>query len=537
MQERYAESAVFQEAIYKLHHIIVGRPEGFHYGNTWESYAQEFAPDANPDEVESFVRHFPPIDVDQKDTLVRLPASHVVQWYGALALHSAGVNQPLHEHSLQAITSTQAHLERTHQQSSVSREAVNQLLAVYCQTNNLDKVLPTADQYATTLSHMQNYLRHAISTLDQHNIPVPAEDSFLWQTANVLAMPSDDNNDECISSLHSEAIASCMARLYGQTDKNALLAYAKTNAILPEFVRAAHQAGEAVDASVFMQAVSTALSTRTNQTLGELAAQADAPAQRRIRKLAWWTKSNINYELFKKHLFMAKALQAAHQGDFVQAFAYSKKSKFDLATRRIEDTIIANGDPVLYQAVCKTNNRRARTHSTFSDITAPMFARAGNLEAAVEAINNDNKTMQYNGWSNMLQAHIQQEIARNSGDDIKVDHLMAFVEQSCSPHVAKWLGNLFADCYRAFGEAGRFDLAKDIREKTLAKFPDFATEFGRQTRDVHIMEVITSGNWLEAMHGPHLAHPDEGLGRAEHLLLVAGGIHHERLRRAAVPQS
>jgi hypothetical protein len=93
------------------------------------------------------------------------------------------------------------------------------------------------------------------------------------------------------------------------------------------------------------------------------------------------------------------------------------------------------------------------------------------------------------------------------------------------------VSSTYGEIYAQLHDAGLPDQAADIKTYVKSLRPEEAKGFSDYIRKKLTFDLIRSKKWLEAMHGDYLQTPDNGLVSVKELLLVAGSIHRERIRR------
>lgn len=541
MQELQIEAAVYQEAVHKISkHMTAIRPEGFIDGdNIWDIYAEQFAPDATPEEIESFVESFPDLSRDQESSYHLLPA-HAVQFYGAVAVRATANNPELQEHSAQKLATAANYL--------CTKKAYTSLQLIKYTTDGLSAGGKPAEaiKMAEVFSQPNGKydpedhiisLRIVAESFEAHGISAAEYEDDYWQLAetaiDVYAKARAQVGNRRRPKSVDGVLRHTMTELYAHTDRQRVSQFCEEHELHTELVAALHAASEPVPAKLLDKAIHTAIKHETTDTIKTLVQicieRDDEPSAHKI--ITGLPKSS--WRPHQVEIRQNVIAQAAKNGDFDTAIRHINKIKDTVkvmdAVNILNDALIASGD---IDAFIEVNNRLSlyvNPGTTFSRHTARMAIFAGDTSRALDLIHADPSAKSDGSWWQFARDYIDMHVRSGTPESISIDVVCNFLETTRLNEDTD-MSFVYAQCFERLHEAGQLDLARELATRFQAKSHHLKS-FTRRLRPLAIKDVIASGNWLEAMHGNHLEDPEGGLILSRHIILIAGGIHRARTRR------
>jgi hypothetical protein len=540
MQERQIEAALYQEAVYKLSDQFRDYPDG-HPDNPWNTYADEFAADATPDEVDTFIESFPSTYTEQYTTNRGLTPSNVLQAYGAIAISASETNTSLTRHSLRKITDIRMSAE--HQHHDLSTSSIWHLIDLHNRLFAPNVTLDVARGYAhkkdvyDPVAHISN-LRH-LSGLQEHEEPTNHSLRTTWRMCvaakNAQANLGEEMADRNSNFYADEIIASGIKRLYARFPER-MEAYCKENGLYLELIESMQSQGLAVPSEYFSHARKTVKAKDNAWTATRLASayvtnNEEHKAGNLIRLFR-----DTRRTAFKDELWRMYAVRATENGNYRAAFQHIKRIKDFVGAMKarndVRQVLIESGDPTLYYETLNTYDGKHDSRKTHAEYTVPMCIKNGDIEGAIDLIEREAPTFQPLGWIVFTQEYIDYEISQGRGNELRPDTIITYAERARRDRQnPKALSSTYGEIYAQLHDAGLPDQAADIKTYVKSLRPEEAKGFSDYIRKKLTFDLIRSKKWLEAMHGDYLQTPDNGLVSVKELLLVAGSIHRERIRR------
>lgn len=541
MQELQIEAAVYQEAVHKISkHMTAIRPEGFiDSDNIWDIYAEQFAPDATPDEIETFVDSFPDLSRDQESSYRLLPA-HAVQFYGAVAVRATANNPELQEHSTQKLATAANYLgiKKAYASLPLLRYTTNGLSAggKAAEAIKMAKVFSQPNGNYDPEDHIIS-LRIVAESFKIHGISATAYEDAYWQLAETALHAYAEARAQLGKRRYPKPVGGIlchtMTELYAHTDKQRVSQFCEEHELHTELVAALHAAGEPVPTKLLDKAIDTAIERETMDTIKTLAQicieRDDEPSAHKII-------TGLPKDLREPHWIEIQQnviARAAKNGDFDTAVKHINKIKDIVkamdAINILNDALVANGDIDTLIEVGSKLTSRISQGTTFSRHTARMAIFAGDTGRALELVHTDPSAKSDGSWWRLAYDYIDKHVQDGAPESISVDVVCNFLETTRLNEDTD-MSFVYAQCFERLHEAGQLDLARELATRFQTK-PHHLKSFTRRLQPLAIRDVIASGNWLEAMHGNHLEDPEGGLILSRDIILIAGGIHRARTRR------
>jgi hypothetical protein len=539
MQERQIEAAVYQEAVHKISDHMAKRPNGFYdCDNIWDIYAEQFAPDATPEEIESFVGSLPDTRKDHSPNHHLFPA-HTIQFYGAIAVRATTANPELQRHSAEKLTAA-AHYVRS-KEAHMSLQLAQYTMDGLSAAGEAEKTIKMAELFATNdgaynpRSHTV-FLEMASESFNAHAVSAETHKDEYWllsQTAleTYAKAKVHIRHGELVKPV-DKILHHTIAELYAHTDKQEVGTFCNEHKLYPELATALHAAGESIPSELLNEAIACAVKRRTIATIKNLAQicveqDDEASAKKLIRCLPKNEQQPYWLDLRKNSI-----KHAVQNGDIDTALLHVDKihnyGSQIKAMQIVNEALIANGDIDAYIAINrKFSGDVEQPHETFSRDTARMAVRAGNIARALELASADEESG--NSWGQLAEEYIAHHIRNNTPDSISIDVVRSFIENTRYDENTD-LSSGYVECFKMLRKAGQSELAQELASQ-FQDTPERVERFAYLLRPLAIKDTIATGNWLEAMHGNHLENPEEGLVQSRYVILIAGGIHRQRTRR------
>ncbi len=543
MQERSVEAALYQEAIHKLSNHFQNNPDGDFFGdNIWDPYAEEFARTATPEEVDTFIDSFPDVYKEGPRQDRKFTYANTIRAYGAVAIYANRDNPELTGHSLEKIGRLEARADYRHQQHELDSRTGRFLVGLYNSLFLGRDTLNIARKYATKegaydpATHIWN-LAHLASL--QKDVELTNDSlSKTWRMCVEARRAQDALSDTLLDHNHSSqadmVIAFSVQRLYPRFPER-MEAYCKANGLYLELIESRQAQGLTVPDEYFRCANKTVKAKGSVLFAARLAgAYLTNNEEHKAAKLIG-NFSGGSRKYFKELLWRKCAIHSAEIGNYKAAFGHAAKIKDNVdsmgAQNDILQVLIENGDPALYYNTLNTYGSRYRRGTTHAEYTAPMCIKKGDIAGALDLIEREDKDHQALGWIAFTREYIAHEIDNGRGEALNTDAIIAYIENVRDTDRPNDLSFTYGQAYSQLRSAGLIDQANELRIHTQSLRPKEASAFEDHIRQDVTADLIKSKNWLEAMHGDHLANPDDGLHRVKELLLIAGGIHRERMQR------
>lgn len=538
MQERYIENAIYQEAVHKISNHMLKRPDGFYDSdNIWDIYAEQFAPDATADEIEAFVGSFPDLSKDQEASYHLLPA-HTVQFYGAVAVRATADNPDLQQHSAKKLTHAVKYLAAS--KTPPSMQLVTYTMNGLSAAGKSAEAIKAAETFAyhdgeyDPRGHAR-FLRSTAEAFESYASAAAHEKEY-WHLSQVAidtqAKVEAVGKNKLRPRLGTAdaVLHHTITELYKHTDKQQVVDFCQEHQLYPELVAALHAVHDHIPSKTLDKAIDTAAKDGVVGTIKNLAGICveigeEARARRLIKRLHKSDQHIFWIELRKNNIS-----QAAQSGDFDTAVRLAKKmhSLPDLlhAINIINEALIENGDTEAFVRVNKMLPSLGE-QTTFSEYTARMAVRAGNIGQALEFASADPNTR--TSWWQLAEDYIHHHTQHNTPESISIDVICSFLENDRHSEDTD-LSFTYAQCFEKLHEGGHIELARELAARFRGK-PGHINRFSSYLRPLAIKDVIKTGDWARAMHGDHLDNPEGGLVLSRHIILIAGGIHRARTQR------
>lgn len=543
MQELQIEAAVYQEAVHKISEHMTKRPHGFYdTDNIWDIYAEQFAPDATPDEIESFVESFPDIRKGQEVARHLLPA-HVVQFYGAVAVRATTDNPALQRHSAQKLVEGAKQLPSSIGLSYIPSQLIGYALGGLGAVGETEQAIALAETFAqqggySHRQHISNLEQVADAFKNQAVSAATHEDDYWKLSRTALDAYGEAKNLPAKQRAHlntrsvDAVLRYTMTELYAQADKQKVIDFCEKHALYFELASALNAAGESIPGEILDKAIAIATKQESTPTIKHLAQvcveQDDEARARRLIK----SIPKHNQALYWAELRMNVIRYAAQNGDFDTAIQQTSKledeKQFD-ALHVIHEALLATGDVDTFIAVSNKLVPDKKWSGNFSQDTARMAIRAGDTGRALQLAHEDARAGHKSGWWHLADEYILHHVQSGTPESISITIVCSILESARYDENTD-MSFVYTQCFKKLHQAGQFELAKELAHRFQGT-PQHLKTFSANLRPLAIKDVIETGDWLRAMHGDHLENPEAGLVQSRYIVLIAGGIHRARTQR------
>ena len=523
MQESRVEAAIFKEVTYKLSDSL--QHEQFMAHEAFEPYAEQYAPDATPDEIDSLLCSFPVVTHGPRGHLERIHYSSLVGLFGELAL-SAGDNQELRDHSLWQIS--EAETIQTIHGGKLSLPASSYHMIVHARLGNIDKALDLAKQHAAKdPAQEMSSAERILQDLTAHNRDTaPA----VIQLGEAVQTAKSAWEAQTGKPTYSKVVSDSMVKLYA-TNPAEVTAFCEEYKLHTDLVLAMQAHGESVPLKLLKQAEHSVPATFIEK-LQLMTALVQGNRRKGIAELGKASNLGILARDYKDSLAAIRAKHQASLGNYDNALLATRGIKKIAprmeATTSVRDAIIATGDVELYRTLTEVHNIQ---YGSFAYYAVPMCMRKGDYDTAIQIIQAEKPLYHINAWLQFVKGYIDYEVANDRGTHITADTITGYLERAEDPSNLLKQSHSYAEVYGALREHGLMSTAHALKEHVKQRDDEMYKVFRSYIRTYIKKDLLASGNWLEAMHGDYLSNPQEGLRYPSDLLLVMGGIHRERLRR------
>lgn len=517
---------------------MIIRPGGFYDSdNIWDIYAEQFAPDATPDEIETFTGSFPDLSKDQEASYHLLPA-HAVQFYGAVAVRATIDNPDLQQHGAQKLIRSAEHLVTTN--AYVSPQLVGYIMDGLSAAGRPAEAIKIAEKLASQggAYNPQDHarlLRNIAESFELHGISAATYEKDYWELSQT-ALDTQAQAKATAKNMPRQLYAAdavlhhTITELYKHADKQEVVDFCEEHQLYPELVTALHSIHDRVPSKTLDKAIDAAAKYGTADTIKNLAHicienDDESSARRLIGRLPGNSQHTFWIEVRKNII-----TQAAQRSDFDTAVHHAKKMDNITDSLRameiINKALIEKGDTEAFIRVNKMLPSFGK-QTTYSEYTALMAMRAGDTERALALASADSDTR--TSWWLIAKDYLHQHLQNGTPESISIDVVCNFIEIARSDSDSD-LSFLYAEGFKILHQSGQIELARELAARFKGT-PGHLRNFSSLLRPLAINDVIASGDWGKAMHGDHLQDPEGGLVLSRHIILIAGGIHRARTQR------